>query len=248
MNGDDFRDPESGWPIEFGVETSRERRGSDRYRAICRIARVTRKHDDGLWLVRNISDDGLQLATDVPVAVGEAVAIALSETIQVDGRIVWARDGRCGVIFDSSIDAAATLKALAAEQRAEGYRALRLPVAAEAILVLRNGSQPIDLVNISQQGAGYVCETEFAPGSELDLVLPGGEQRRRALVRWSRGKRGGLWFTQPLDRSDLESISRFSDVKDVRNEGGHGVYGPSSTTRASIGAGGHGPVSTRKLH
>lgn len=221
MKGDDFSDPDDGQSTETDAKTASERRGSDRYRAICRIARVTRGHDDGLWLIRNISDDGLQLAADVHVTVGEAVEITLSETIKVHGRIVWARDGRCGVAFDGNIDAVVTLKALAAEQRAEGYRALRLPVAAEAILVLRHGSQPIDLVNISQHGAGYVCDTVFEPGNELDLVLPGGEQRRRALVRWSRGKRGGLWFTQPLDRADLESIARFSDVENVRNKRTH---------------------------
>lgn len=216
MKGDDLSDPDNGRSIETGFLIEAERRGSDRYRTIRRIARVTRECDNGLWLVRNISDNGLQLAADVPVTVDEAVEIALSETIKVRGRIIWAHDGRCGVAFDARIDAAATLKALAVEQRAEGYRALRLPVAAEAILVLPDGSHPIDLVNISQNGAGYVCETLLKPGNEIDLVLPGGEQRRRALVRWSRGKHGGLWFTQPLDRTDLESIARFGKAEGGR--------------------------------
>ncbi|HMN55017.1 MAG TPA: hypothetical protein PKC32_12615 [Sphingopyxis sp.] len=35
--------------------------------------------------------------------------------------------------------------------------------------------------------------------------------RRKAIVRWSRGTRGGLWLTQPLDRADLESIRRFQN-------------------------------------
>ena len=34
---------------------------------------------------------------------------------------------------------------------------------------------------------------------------------RKAIVRWARGNRGGLWLTQPLDRADLESIRRFQN-------------------------------------
>lgn len=244
----DLSDPDDGRPTDTISNTGSERRSSNRYLAICRIARVSRALDDGLWLVRNISDNGLQLAADVPMSVGEMVEIALSETIKVHGRIVWARDGRCGVAFEDKMDAAATLKALAAEQQAEGYRALRLPIDAEAILVLRDGSLPIDLVNISQQGAGYVCDTVLKPGSELDLVLPGGEQRRRALVRWSRGNRGGLWFTQPLDRAVLESIVRLSDVVDVRKGEIGGADSSTSLPRVSTDAGGHKAASVKKLH
>lgn len=185
-----------------------DRRGADRHRAVCRIVRVRRVEDYGLWRVRNISDAGLMLAADVPVSVGEEIEVALSESIVVSGTIVWAEGGRCGVAFAERIDAAATLRALAEEQLVDGYRALRLPVTCEAIVILRDGARPIDLVDISQSGAGFLYHTEIEPGTALDLLLPCGDLRRRALVRWSRGRRGGLWFTQPLDRSDLESIVR----------------------------------------
>lgn len=188
-----------------------DRRNSDRYRAICRIARITRRDDTGLWRVRNISDDGLMLSADIAVKIGETLEIALSETITVYGKVVWTDRGRCGVGLDTKIDAAATLRALAVEQRSERYRALRLPVEAEAILVLADRSLPIDLVDVSPQGAGYSCVARLEPGSELDIVLPGGALRRHAIVRWSRGTRGGLWFTQPLERGDLESMAQLSN-------------------------------------
>jgi hypothetical protein len=184
-----------------------DRRGAERYRTICRIARVQRADDVGLWRVRNISNEGLMLAADTPTTVGETLDISLSETATLRGTIVWAERGRCGVAFDGPIDAAAVLRGLAEEQRAEGYRALRLPVGVEAIIALRNDARPIDLVDISQHGAGFRYDRVLDPGTEVDLILPGGELRRRALVRWSRGQRGGLWFTQPLDRAALESIA-----------------------------------------
>lgn len=186
-----------------------DRRAASRHLAVCRVARVSRAGDAGLWRVRNMSDDGLQLAADVPMVVGEILDIALSEAISVRGRIVWVERGRCGVAFETRVDAAAILQTLAAEQRAEGYRALRLPIAAKAILMLRERARPIDLVDISQQGAGFICDIPLEPGSVLEIVLPGGDLRRRALVRWSSGSRGGLWFTQPLDRADLESMERW---------------------------------------
>ncbi|WP_192649423.1 PilZ domain-containing protein [Sphingopyxis sp. OAS728] len=68
---------------------------------------------------------------------------------------------------------------------------------------------PIELVDLSHRGAGLRFAGSLEPGSEMELLLPGGELRRRAIVRWIDGTRGGLWFTMPLDRSDLESIARF---------------------------------------
>lgn len=184
-----------------------DRRGAERHRTVCRIARVQRADDVGLWRVRNISNEGLMLAADTPATVGETVGISLSETVALHGTIVWAEHGFCGVAFDRPIDVAAVLRELAVEQRADGYRALRLPVEIEAVIALRDDARPIDLVDISQHGAGFRYDRVLEPGTEVDLILPGGETRRRALVRWSRGQRGGLWFTQPLDRASLASIA-----------------------------------------
>ncbi len=184
-----------------------DRRGAERYRTVCRIARVQRADDVGLWRVRNISNEGLMLSADTPATVGETLNISLSETTTLRGTIIWVERGRCGVAFDRPIDATAVLRGLAEEQRAEGYRALRLPVEVEAVLALSDDARPIDLIDISQQGAGFRYDRVLDPGVEVDLILPGGELRRRALVRWSQGPRGGLWFTQQLDRADLESIA-----------------------------------------
>jgi len=195
--------------LVFSIDgaTRSDRRGAERYRTVCRIARVQRSEDVGLWRVRNISDNGLMLAADAPVTIGEPLEIAFSETIKLNGTVVWANQGRYGVEFEVPIDAAATLRDLAAEQRAEGYRALRLPVEIEAIIAFRNDAHPIDLVDISQHGAGFRYDRLLDPGAEVELILPGGDVRRRALVRWSCAHRGGLWFTEQLDRSVLESIA-----------------------------------------
>lgn len=187
-----------------------DRRGSDRFRSVCRIARVQRANDVGLWRVRNISDKGMMLAANVDVTVGEHLEISLSNSMKISGRVQWSKQGRCGVLLDEEIDVAATLAALVDEQHAECRRALRLPVVLEALVAQKDGTQPINLVDISQHGAGFSYYCQLAPGTELDLLFPSIEQRRHALVRWSRGLRGGLWFTSPLDRADLESVARLA--------------------------------------
>ena len=187
-----------------------DRRGGDRYRTVWRIAKVTRDGDVGLWRVRNMSDRGMMLAADVPVEVGEKLEIALSDAVVVRGKVVWAEGGRLGVEFDREVDVADVLKQLAAEQRASGYRQPRLPVHTRAELVTDEGTSAIELVDLSQSGAGYVHDGHLEVGKEVELVLAGGI-RRKAIVRWSKAGRGGLWLTQPLDRADLESIRRFQN-------------------------------------
>jgi len=185
-----------------------DRRGGDRYRTVWRIAKVIRNGDAGLWRVRNISDKGMMLAADVPIAVGEQLEIALSDTVVIRGEVVWSDAGRCGVSFDKEVDVADVLKQLAAEQRATGYRQPRLPVSTQAQAVTDDGTTGIELVDLSQNGAGFIHDGHLEVGKEFDLILAG-DVKRRAIVRWSRAGRGGLWLTQPLDRADLESIHRF---------------------------------------
>jgi len=205
MNQRRFSDPAE----EQAVAAASDRRGADRYRTVWRIAKVIRNGDAGLWRVRNMSDNGMMLAADVPIAVGEKLEIALSDTVMLRGEVVWSSDGRCGVAFDKEVDVADVLKQLAAEQRATGYRQPRLPVRTQAQAVTDSGtSSSIELVDLSQNGAGFIHDGHLEVGKELDLILAGGV-KRRAIVRWSRGDRGGLWLTQPLDRADLESIRRF---------------------------------------
>lgn len=185
-----------------------DRRGGDRYRTVWRIAKVMRNGDAGLWRVRNISDKGMMLAAEVPIAIGEKLEIALSDTVVIRGEVVWSDGGRCGVSFDKEVDVADVLKQLAAEQRATGYRQPRLPVSTQAQAVTDENTTSIELVDLSQNGAGFIHDGHLEVGKELDLILAGGV-KRRAIVRWSRAGRGGLWLTQPLDRADLESIRRF---------------------------------------
>lgn len=204
MDGSSFpREPHEALPAG-----DRERRTGNRLRTICRVALITRAGDVGLWRVRNISDTGLMLTANVPMHSGEAIEIGLSETVSITGRIVWAEKGDCGVAFTHKINAAELLHSLAVEQRAKRYRALRLPIKAEAALIAGTERYRIVLVNLSQHGASFHANGDVKSGLEVDLSLCGGKLRRRALIRWTRAQRGGLWFSHPLSLIDLESVKR----------------------------------------
>lgn len=194
-------------PMEAGA--SDERRGGDRHCTVYRLARIEREGDAGLWRVRNISDHGMMLATTVAVDPGEQLQIALSEQVVLTGKVVWAREGRCGVEFGEAVDAVAILRRLAAERQSGDYRPPRLSVHGPAIAVMNKIEYSVEIENLSQNGAGLLHKGELEAGAPLELIL-GGNVRRSGVVRWSRDGRAGIWFAPPLEPADLESIRRFA--------------------------------------
>src|SRR3546814_18139410 len=94
------------------------------------------------------------------------------------GKVVWARDGRCGVAFDDVIDAVDILRRLAAERQSGEYRPPRLLVRGPAIAVMQEVEYPVEIENLSQNGAGLVHQGELEAGAPLELVLGGGENGR----------------------------------------------------------------------
>lgn len=190
-------------PLEAGTEA--DRRDGLRLRAVCRIAKIVRVDDAGLWMVRNISDGGMMLTTSVPVTMGENITVILAERLTLSGHVIWVRDGQCGISFDDEIDGESVLRQLAEDKAARGYRPFRIALKAGALASFNHRMQPIELVNLSQHGAGINHDGSVTTGMRLDLLLSGGI-RREAIVRWSRENQAGLWLTQPLERSLLESI------------------------------------------
>ena len=196
-------------PIEDDcLAPDNDRRVRARFYSVWRIAKVLHDGDIGLWRVSNISDCGMMLVVAVPVKTGDRLEIALSETIMFPARVVWSGPGRCGVVFDAEVDGADVLRQLAAEQQSGYYRPPRLPLRTQAQMVTDKETRGIELVDMSQSGAGFVQSGHLEVGQQFELLLAGGI-RRKAIVRWSRGGRGGFWLTEPLDRAALESIRRF---------------------------------------
>lgn len=184
-----------------------ERRQDSRIHTVMRVAMVRREHDVGLWRVRNISDSGMMLTTQIPVEPDERMTIALSETVILEGRAIWWDGARCGIAFDRPVDCAAVLEALVAEQKAPRYRPPRLPVATRAIAYCDKGLHTVRLFNLSQRGAGFSHDGCFRTGMAVKLHFDSGEEHR-GVIRWSKDGRAGLYLVEPIACARLESAAR----------------------------------------
>jgi PilZ domain len=184
-----------------------DRRGGMRFHTVLRVAQVTREHDVGLWRVRNISNDGMMLTSQVQVIPGERLTVNLSDSVSVDGRAVWWDGVRCGVVFDRPIDCSSTLEALVVEQKAPRYRPPRLSVATRAIAYCDKGLHAVRVYNLSHHGAAFTHDGCFEPGMAAKLHLDTGEDYR-GIVRWTKDGRAGLYLTERIAGPKLESANR----------------------------------------
>ena len=191
--------PESSLPSE--------RRESARFHTVLRVAQVIREHDVGLWRVRNISDSGIMLATHVQVIPGERLTVNLSDSVSIEGRAVWWDGERCGVAFDRPIYCAAVLEGLVVEQKAARYRPPRLSVATRAIAYCDKGLHSVRVYNLSHHGAAFTHDGCFRAGMAAKLHFETGEDYR-GVVRWSEDGRAGLFLTDAIPGTRLESANR----------------------------------------
>lgn len=191
-----------------GVE--QDRRHDHRFRTIYRTALVRYGGDVGLWRVRNLSDSGIMLDTEVCLNRGDALEIALSEAVILQARVMWSSAGRCGAVFEAPINCPAILTELAAETRDASHRSPRLPIDARAIVSGEHGLAIVRLVNLSQHGARFLHDGRFHAGMPVKLQIVGGRERR-GVVRWSDRGQAGLMLTEPFACRDLESIARLQE-------------------------------------
>jgi hypothetical protein len=194
----------SSWQLPKEIE----RRASQRFRTIFRVAQVTRAHDVGLWRIRNISDEGMMLLTAMPVRVGEKLRIALSDHVTLSATAKWWDGERCGIVFDEPVDCAALLEALAEEQKGQGHRPLRLPISTRALAYCERGLHTVHLHDISQHGAGITHDGCFQPGMATKLHFETGEEYR-GVVRWNQDGKAGIFLVEPIPCAKLESALRF---------------------------------------
>lgn len=173
------------------------------------VARLLAPAGEGLCRIRNISAGGMMLETATPLGPGEIVCAELRHGQRLEGRVVWARDGRAGVAFADPVavgDIVAQAPAQASRlRRTRQPRSPRIAVdLAIAVELARGGPVFGRLLDISQGGARLTVPRTVAMGEGLALDLPG-LRRKRAFVRWV-GSELGVVFAEPLG---FEELSRW---------------------------------------
>jgi hypothetical protein len=183
-----------------------DRRDTQRMRTVYRIARVRTQKDEGLARVRNISDGGLRLSIGIDVEVGELVEVTFSQTLGLTGRVVWVKDGECGLKFVDWVDSIAVLRTAAEETRAGKSRPPRLHAARTALVSSERGLRATRIQDISQRGMKITHDGSFTPGLPVKIVLGSGVERR-GNIRWVDGKMAGVILTEQFSVEELGSVS-----------------------------------------
>jgi hypothetical protein len=181
-----------------------DRRSSSRICTVYFVVKITREDDAGLFRVRNISDDGMMLATHVNFSCRERVTIELAHDLVVQGTVAWCREGCCGVEFDEPIDCAAVLRQRTDEKLNRRGHALRLPVCRLATCYSETGIRSVTVSDVSRRGVGLIHGGSIAAGMSVKLVLESGTART-GVVRWSNNGHAGVRLDEPLTCEEMES-------------------------------------------
>jgi hypothetical protein len=188
-----------------------ERRQVHRIHAVCRFALVSRREDEGLWRVCNISDGGMMLKSDCRAEPEEPVAVSLSANVTLAATVLWSDSEHCGIRFREPVDSTALLCALATEQRSPRYRPLRLDVDGRALVFDEAGFHVVRVLNISRHGVGLGHDDRLRRGAAVRIVFETGGERR-AVVRWADREQAGLFLLEPLSPDDMASARRFQTL------------------------------------
>ncbi len=174
-----------------------ERRGDSRIRTVYRIARVSTDHDEGLARIQNISDGGMRLIIGMTLSPGDRVTVALTQTLMLEARVVWASEGECGIQFSRGVDSRDILRRAADEARLGTARPPRLTLSLPIVVVSERGMHITRVHDVSQRGMKIGHDGSFTTDLLVKVILSPGIERR-GIVRWVREHLAGLMLIEPF--------------------------------------------------
>lgn len=183
-----------------------ERRKSNRVRTVYRVARVQAKEGEGLARIRNLSDDGMRIDLGLEVVLNQWIRVWLSDSVSVEGQVVWTNDNECGLKFPMSIDSVDLLRRTAEQIRLGEARAPRVLTKLRAVVSSQEGIRPVRVQDVSQRGMKLIHDGSFTTGLPVKVTLESGMERR-GVVRWVQDGFAGLMLTEMFSVEDLKTIN-----------------------------------------
>jgi len=179
-----------------------ENRGEPRTTMVYRPLLVEGEQFVGFCLAKNISSAGMMGRFYTDCSEGAPVTVHFNDFLAIPGSIVWSKDGKIGVKFDEPIDVADILAQLARPRRqGKVNRAPRLPIEAKGEVICEGRTLPVELTDISQNGAKL--RTHYLLKGDEALITVDGLESRKAIVKWARDGHVGLHFLRPLGFEQL---------------------------------------------
>lgn len=193
-------------PEDFGLPSSPDRRQARRAMTVLRVAKLEFGDAEDLAIVRNVSEGGICLFTDQEFDIGAPVSISLIEDIDIQGRVVWARDRFIGVAFDEEIpvnDLLARPQMLHDGRRA---RFPRLSVDARVDISMNNQTTVARVRDVSHKGAKLLFRDPIERATQGLVVIIDESTRLEAMIRWQRGASVGIEFVKPISPQLLSHL------------------------------------------
>jgi hypothetical protein len=196
-------DPAAGAPVD--------RRSSRRHATVLLVGHVRHLGEGGgagVCLVHDISPEGLMARFPALPVVGQEVEIGVRGLSPARASVRWVRGYKAGLAFAERQD----LSGVVGRSDGRVPRAPRFEVAVATLLLLGGERLVVELLDISPGGAKLITDVPLAPGSPVQLVLPGSPETAPATVCWTRGDRSGLRFAAPLDMGTLARVIALGDI------------------------------------
>jgi hypothetical protein len=180
-----------------------DRRGASRFTLLIRTAKLIDGERDYLCVIRDVSAKGVKLRLYNDIPPGKRFTLELANGEQFVVEQVWARDGFGGFRFPDPVELERLIEV---ERGPYPNRKLRLRTRIAGQLTAGGEQHPVQVVNISQQGAAVVCD-QFLALDQLVRLECRGLPTIFAKVRWRRQPDYGLIFEQTLAFEDLVKLS-----------------------------------------
>lgn len=185
-------------PEDFGLPSTSDRRQARRSMTVLRVAKVGSNDIENLAVVRNVSEGGICLFTDRAFEIGAAVSIALIEDLDINGRVVWARDQFIGVAFDEEMPVDELLARPQMLKDGRRARFPRLSVDARVEISMNNRITTARVRDVSHKGAKLLFRDSIDPATQGLALIVDDHTRLEAMIRWQRGASVGVEFVKAI--------------------------------------------------
>jgi len=179
-----------------------EMRGAARHSLLIRVAKLVSEAGEFLCVVRDVSETGVRLKLFHPLDCASHLALEMANGDVYFIEKVWETDGQAGFRFAAPID----VQAFIAEDSRHPRRPVRLNLKKQGWLRCNGKSIPAELANITQEGAGLVCEEFVAVGQQVSFTVAG-LPVLSGTIRWRSSPAYGMAF---LNYFSLDELARLT--------------------------------------
>ena len=178
-----------------------EQRDAKRFTLLIRAAKLITEQGEFLCVIRDVSETGLSVTLFHELPDCNRLVIQFQNGDRHNAELVWQREGRAGFRFTEPADVVRIIESPSAFSK----RPVRVTLELAAILQVGLERHPVQLIDISQQGARVSCEMAQPIDRPVKLLVEGMPETD-AKIRWRRAGECGLVFENTFQLGELAAI------------------------------------------